>query len=50
MAWSDETDDDNDRDDEVARQAPWVRPGGYRFMMAGTFNRIPAFQGEDDDD
>jgi len=31
------------------RQAPWLRPGGYWFMMVGTSRRIPAFQGEDDD-
>lgn len=31
------------------RQAPWLRPGGYWFMMEGTSRRIPAFQGEDDD-
>jgi len=46
--------DDEDRlyDDDAGdvRQAPCVRPGGYWFMVVGTSRRIPAFQGEDEDD
>jgi len=45
-------DEDEVYDDEPddMRQAPWVRPGGYWFMMVGTSRRIPAFHGDDEDD
>jgi len=46
--------DDEDRayvdDAGDVRQAPCVRPGGYRFVIVGTSRRIPAFHGEDEDD
>jgi len=51
MSLSDDEDrpyDDDDAGD--VRQAPWLRPGGYWFMIAGTSRRIPAFHGEDEDD
>jgi hypothetical protein len=47
MSFSD-TRDEVEADAGDVRQAPWLRPGGYWFMMLGTSRRIPAFQGEDD--
>lgn len=42
--------DDQDEEEDGVRQAPWLRPGGYRFVMVGTSRRIPAFHGDDEDD
>jgi hypothetical protein len=49
MSLSDHEDTADDDADDV-RQAPWLSPGGYWFMMVGTSRSIPAFHGEDEDD